>query len=144
MQGLGTDHKFLYFSVILNIFPCLSQVWGWKCTPAPTPRYIPLVFEPIVLPSDTILGCFLTLLPCLRNFFFWGVGPWVHLHFGGHFEETLWDKSNNPSDIIKFLRFLELFLGMDGCSRMGIFDGKHGIGKNWKTFFQKTFLEYVL
>ena len=45
--------------------------------------------------------------------------PWVHLHFGGQFEETLWDKSNIANDIIKFLLFSELFLGMDGCSHMG-------------------------
>ena len=155
-----------------------------------TQRNIPLVFALIELPSDIILGCFLTLFPFFSKKTFFGGSPhptpvppphpnspypaehspgicahritirhyfrmffnfisffqqkktfflgggvhptpppwhphprylrlWVHLHFWGQFEETLWDKLNNTNDIIKFLRVSELFLGMDGCSHMG-------------------------
>ena len=76
---------------VFNFFPCLSKiVFGRGVTPTPSPCHPNPWFTPMGSPSH------------------WG-----------QFDETLWDKSNNANNIIEFLRFSELLLGMDGCSQMG-------------------------
>ena len=107
--------------------PCIRIFYPSPNPPPPVfvsmfyPHFVGTIWE-----DTNIKVCNFSLV--WANLFF--LGRWCNTHPTpchpnpwftpmGKFDETLWDKSNNANDIIKFLRFSELFLGMDGCSRMG-------------------------
>ena len=128
MPGLVTDHEFLYFSVILNVFPRLSKVWG-TCPPTlprdlrpwPDPSFFLVYFKPI-------WGRF------PRPHSIRDLRPRSHLTSGWQFGEIFWDNPSYASDIIRLLLFVEHSLRTSCSSHIGTFDGKPGNKKMERLF----------